>query len=1340
MKNIANRFCPKCGTAIAPGSLQGLCPNCLALVAFGSDPGSEQTVVAPTAGETSEKPVAPQPAAKPLITSTMPYFGDYELLEEIARGGMGVVYKARQRSLNRIVAVKMILGGQFTTEADVKRFRTEAEAAANLKHPNIVAIHETGEHEGKHYFSMDYVEGKNLAQVIGGEPLPAQKAATLLKTIADAVHYAHQRGTLHRDLKPHNVMIDADGQPHITDFGLAKLVEQQSDLTQTGAVMGSPSYMPPEQAAGKNDLAGPASDVYSIGAMLYHLLTGRAPFAAETPVATLRKVMEEEPIAPSKLNARTPSDLEIICLKCLEKKPERRYATARALAEELGRFLNHEPILARRTNPVRRGWSWLIRHPWIVSGIGSLMLLFTIGFAYWMWERVDAVEWRQVHPTQNPLFNSGYFFPAWFNYFLFIEFFFLQVIPMSWFMQLRGRKQHGNWFYYVFGLAGAVQLLFGLEILRRVVATQAWEAIRLDHVPLLLDVIRQFFTDLAWQPKFIIGSIAALIVALTNVWFGSALAWKALREARLDLPGVNATEEQIEHPLEFAKQNLIWKAFIYEVGGGIGLCLTMVGNIEPLLGRMFGTFGMCGVTGLVLINRLIAHSSGLERQLRLPLLMVVLAFAASGLLGVTKSTWHEPLILSISGFIVGKLLLRWCPLQRAGVPIQLTQRTGPARSRVFIRWLWRVFWQKRTAYATALGVALLALFYLVENWRGMRAWDQAKARLEARGEQVDWAAFVPKTRVPDDQNVFKHPFIQKYCINKGWNGNTNALKMLDPGFIGHGLDAYTPIPLATLKQLPRQTVKPVTLQSLNPKLADGENGTVKPTDAPLNPKPAEDEDNIILFKNIPLKDAVNGLARMAEIKVVFDANRAPFVESGSRWVGPAQSAPVPSPGLLDAPKQRVMQAVNWLWDDNASGPGQPDGSGWVWSSVPHQISVRMENVTEAQALNEIVINNGLEWEFDAANGTYRFKPVYTSLAELMTRLTRDDVQLRQLEEALQRPQAQLDWNLETSPLELLVPNFALLRSLAQGLSTRCKVHLLQGHPDAALHDLVLIKRIGDISAARPSLVGTMVKATIDGLRAECAQEGLTAGLWPATHMAAVQKEFVEADLLTPFSTALRWERASEIEFIRRLASPWKYPNAGSEYTRMFCAGFLKLSEKRFGLALRVLPRGWFYQNMTQLVQAPDSTTTVDSAGQRVDSSKAKDISDWADEWLRGSSAYNTLAIRATPNFVKALKAITKQQTLVNEAFVACALERHRATKGSYPDTLAALVPTFAAKLPHDIFDGQPLRYHRTDDGKYLLYSIGWNSKDDGGTPAFDQNPTGWSTEHGDWLWRGAPAK
>src|SRR5205823_3409003 len=267
--------------------------------------------------------------------------------------------RARQRSLNRTVALKVIGLGHWATEAHLKRFRREAEAAASLEHSGIVPIYEVGERDGSCYFSMKLVEGGQLDALVKREPMPIRKAVELIAKVARVVHYAHEHGILHRDIKPGNILLDQKGEPHLTDFGLARLVESESTVTQTLDVLGTPSYMAPEQALGNNAAVSSATDVYGLGAVLYQLLTGHPPFAGGTTYETIKLLEDTEPRPPRLLNPKIDRDLSTICLKCLEKDPKRRYSSALALAEDLERWLKHEPIQARRTGIFVRGRKWV---------------------------------------------------------------------------------------------------------------------------------------------------------------------------------------------------------------------------------------------------------------------------------------------------------------------------------------------------------------------------------------------------------------------------------------------------------------------------------------------------------------------------------------------------------------------------------------------------------------------------------------------------------------------------------------------------------------------------------------------------------------------------------------------------------------------------------------------------------------------------------------------------------------------------------------------------------------------------------------------------------------------
>ena len=407
----ALRLCPKCGGKIPADAPEGGCPGCLLESGLGLLPEASVAVV-DDVGHVDKLDSKKAERAAAMLGE----LGDYELLEEVGRGGQGVVFRARQKSLNRTVALKVISLGQWASKAHLKRFRREAEAAASLDHPSIVPIYEVGERDGSCYFSMKFVEGGQLHEVIRRRPISIRQAAKLIAKLARTVHYAHEHGILHRDIKPGNILLDAKGEPHLTDFGLARLVETESTVTRTLEVLGTPSYMAPEQAAGNRKLSG-ATDVYGLGAVLYQLLTGHPPFAGGTTFETVRLVLDTEPRQPRLLNPKIGRDLSTICLKCLEKDSTRRYASALALAEDLEHWLRHEPIHAKRSGFFTHVRKWVRRNPTSALLVASLIALAAaMGWNVWKSELVTRPAPKGIavlpfenlsHDPDNAYFTEG---------------------------------------------------------------------------------------------------------------------------------------------------------------------------------------------------------------------------------------------------------------------------------------------------------------------------------------------------------------------------------------------------------------------------------------------------------------------------------------------------------------------------------------------------------------------------------------------------------------------------------------------------------------------------------------------------------------------------------------------------------------------------------------------------------------------------------------------------------------------------------------------------------------------------------------------------------------------
>src|SRR5881227_2700596 len=400
------RICRKCGAKIFSDAPEGLCAQCVLKIALAMPPDAavagagDSGCVEQPAGE--DRASASQDKTTVRAAELLGELGDYELLEEIGRGGQGVVFRARQKGLNRTVALKVISLGQWASKVHLKRFRLEAEAAARLEHPGIVPIHEVGERDGSCYFSMKFVEGGQLDEVVRRKPMSIRQAAELIGKVARIVHYAHEHRILHRDIKPGNILLEQKSEPHLTDFGLARLVESESTVTRTMEVLGTPSYMAPEQAVGNNAAISSLTDVYGLGAVLYQLLTGQPPFAGGTTYETIKLLLDTEPRSPRLLNPKIDRDLSTICLKCLEKDSQRRYPSALALAEDIERWLKHEPIQARRTGLVTRGRKWVRRNPSIaVMAAMLLVLAVPLGVMIWRTESERSAPSNAAPPEKS---------------------------------------------------------------------------------------------------------------------------------------------------------------------------------------------------------------------------------------------------------------------------------------------------------------------------------------------------------------------------------------------------------------------------------------------------------------------------------------------------------------------------------------------------------------------------------------------------------------------------------------------------------------------------------------------------------------------------------------------------------------------------------------------------------------------------------------------------------------------------------------------------------------------------------------------------------------------------
>lgn len=658
----------------------------------------------------------------------MRYFGDYEVEEEIGRGGMGVIYRARQTSLSRAVAIKMILSGNLADEKEVKRFRSEAEAAASLQHPNIVSIHEVGVHEGQHYFSMDLVEGGSLAERILEEPMAAGEAAKCLRSIASAVAYAHRKGILHRDLKPQNILMDEHGEPHVTDFGLAKRLQDATQLTLTGSILGSPGFMSPEQARGQSDLVDARTDVYGLGALLYALLTSKAPIQGGNVPDTLRRVTDEDPISSRVLNPKVSQDLDNVCLKCLAKEPSQRYANADELIADLERFLNYEPVTARPAGTLRKTWTWWQKNPWKLMGLLGVAMLALIACIILFWERSRLAEMQLSFPGEdirnalNPFSES----PA-------LDF--LKLLPLCVLLIF----VIGRSFRRQLKPATATELLANVTL---PIHALAGAAIFLFSFQYLLQQIRFW----VWRPEFyVIGSPGfALDVFATGcgfvlAWMGLRAIWEAVGSHDSAIFKAQVSRRlQDELDSEAQRRWSMFQVFGFSAGVISALSLAALALLLPVeTRRPLATSPTVLLAGVVMVwgsiwclGRMVGRSATAQR---LSTYAVVSMFFVASVISLVQV---EPLPSMAIGWLVGLLgYAGYTVLNRNCRKPDTQGVTSLGPGRLFLESsLW-------------LG-AMIVAFYVIENRRGEAAWRDTGQMLTDAGVDLTWNV----ADIPDDQN------------------------------------------------------------------------------------------------------------------------------------------------------------------------------------------------------------------------------------------------------------------------------------------------------------------------------------------------------------------------------------------------------------------------------------------------------------------------------------------------------------------------------------------------------------------------------------------------------------